>query len=319
MADSRFTDFWSKMGVKSPNFSMDWNAQVARMRKSFIRAAQSIETDVPEMAHVEDVQMSGDAAHIKARAYTPLAAGVSPGPGLVYFHGGGFVLGDLDTFDTICRRLAAASRCRVLSVDYRLAPEHKFPAPVIDAGLAYAWAVAEAGAWGVDPKRLAVGGDSAGANLAINITRLVEGSELPDPLFQLLVYPLTQFVDIRDKGIRLQEGPFFSPALFEFFRAAYLPEGQDPMDPRISPLFIEDFTGLPSAHVVTAGWDPLRDEGRAYVSKLAAAGVTVTHKDYPGQPHGFFNTTPVSIPARDAIADAGKIVGTALGALEAAD
>lgn len=315
MQNPDVTGFWEKLGFKRESFAIDWSSQVARMRQGFIRAAQSIETGVPEMALTEDVTIDGGDGHISARIYTPLAAGLPPGPGLVYYHGGGFVLGDIDSFDTICRRLADASRCRVMSVAYRLAPEHKFPAQVDDAIAAFRWAVENAEDWGVDPARIAVGGDSAGANLSINITRAAAKGDCAAPAFQLLVYPLTQFVDLRDKGVKLQEGPFLSTALFEFFRSAYLEDEVDRMDPRISPLFIEDFSGLPPAHVITAGWDPLRDEGRAYASKLAAAGVRVTERDYPGQPHGFFNTTPVSVPARDAIAETGKVVGKALGAL----
>lgn len=311
----QFNAFWERLGLNTSSLSRDWTAQVARMRSAFIRAAQSIETDIPEMAEVRDIVVSGWETKLNARVYTPLAAGVAPGPGLVYFHGGGFVLGDVDTFDTVCRRMADASRCRVLSVDYRLAPEHKFPVAVNDALAAFSWAVEQADEWGSDPGRIAVGGDSAGGNLSINVTRLGKTGEGPMPAFQLLIYPLTQFRDIRDKGMRLQEGPFVSPAIFEFFRDAYLPEGQDPMDPRISPLFLDDFSNLPPAHVITAGWDPLRDEGRAYAAKLAAAGVAVSEKDYPGQPHGFFNTTPVSLPAREALAEAGRVVGRALGAI----
>ena len=308
-------NFWEKLGFSRDAFDIDWTSQVARMRQSFIRAAQSIETGVPEMAMIDDIMVDGGDGPIEARVYTPLAAGVPPGPGLVYFHGGGFVLGDIESFDNICKRLADASRCRVMSVGYRLAPEHKFPCQVEDAVASFRWAVDNADKWGADRDRIAVGGDSAGGNLAINVTQAAAAGKCPMPEFQLLVYPLTQFVDIREKGVRLQEGPFLSTALFEFFRTAYLEDGQDRMDPRISPLFMKDFNNLPPAYVLTAGWDPLRDEGKAYASKLAAAGVRVTERDHAGQPHGFFNTTPVSIPARDAIAETGRMVGQALGAI----
>ena len=315
MQESSFTSFWEKLGIKRDAIQMDWSTQVVRMRQAFIRAAQSIETDVPELAMIEDISVGGAESSLGARVYTTLAAGVPPGPGIVFYHGGGFVLGDIESFDTICKRLADASRSRVLSVGYRLAPEHKFPAQVDDAVASFKWAVENAESWGADPERIAVGGDSAGGNLCINITRAASKGDCPMPAFQLLVYPLTQFVDIKEKGIKLQEGPFLSTALFEFFRSAYLHEGQDRMDPRISPLFIQEFNGLPPAHIITAGWDPLRDEGKAYAAKLAAAGVKVTERDYAGQPHGFFNTTSVSMPARQAIVDAGEIVGRALGAL----
>ena len=134
------------------------------------------------------------------------------------------------------------------------------------------------------------------------------------PAYQLLIYPLTQFADLKSKLTPLKEAPLISPAIFEFFRSQYLDEDDDPMDPRISPLFCKDFTGLPPAHVLTAGWDPLGDEGRAYASKLMAAGVRVSTQHYPNHVHGFFNTTPVSGPAREAIAETGEIMGKVLGA-----
>ena len=312
--DSGIAVWLEKMGL-SDGLKVDWTSQIMRLRLSFVRASQAIETGIPDMAAVEDLQVRGGDGMLLARAYTPLAAGIAPGPGLVFFHGGGFVLGDIHSFDTICRRLADASRCRVLSVDYRLAPEHRFPAQVEDAISAFGWAVEQAECWGVDPTRLAVGGDSAGGNLSINITHAAKASMTQMPAFQLLIYPLTQFFDIKSKGLKLQEAPIISTAVFDFFRSIYLPEDADPMDPRISPLFVSDFSGLPAAHIITAGLDPLRDEGRAYAAKLAAAGVHVTERDYPVQPHGFFNTTPVSIPAREAVEEAGRVMGRHLGAL----
>ena len=136
---------WQAFGLSGADFLQgDWASQVARLRQTFVKTAQAIESDVPDMASVTDFVVDGTQARIPVRAYTPLAAGVAPGPAMVYFHGGGFVLGDVVSFDTICRRLADASRCRILSVGYRLSPEHKFPAPLIDAGDAYNWAVESA-------------------------------------------------------------------------------------------------------------------------------------------------------------------------------
>lgn len=315
MADNSFAAFWDQVGLSTAQFSEDLAAQIPKLRQTFMRAALAIETDLPEMADVRDILVEGGDGLIQARVYTPLAAGVAPGPGIVYFHGGGFVLGDVESFDHVCRRLAAGSRCRILSVGYRRAPEYKFPKPMEDAIAAFDWAVREYKAWGVDPDRLAVAGDSAGGNLAIAVTRKALERQTTTPQFQLLIYPLTQFVDLRDKGLRLKEGPFFSPALFEFFQKSYLPEGHDPMDPWVSPLFLNSFEGLPPAHIVTAGWDPLHDEGEAYAAKLRASGVEATVRDYANQPHGFFNTTPVSIAAREAVDDAGRVVGEALSAI----
>ena len=317
MTDSSGNDFWSRFGFKTPPLNVDVTQEFMRVRDAFIRAGQAIEKDVPEMAEVRDIEVTGGHHSLNARIYTPLAAGFAPGPGLVYFHGGGFVLGDVESFDTVCRRLADSSRCRILFVEYRLAPQHKFPAPIDDALSAFEWAVDNAGEWGVDPARLAVGGDSAGGNLAINVARAGLSGDVSRPAFQLLIYPLTQFATLEGKPTRLKEAPIISPAIFRFFRDAYLPDGQDPMDERISPLFARSFAGLPPAHIVTAGWDPLRDEGRVYAEKLNAAGVEATVREYANQPHGFFQTTPVSIPAQEAIADAGKVLARALTAIEA--
>ena len=316
MTDNPFSAFWEKLSqkVSAPPIDIDWADQISRMRQSFVSASQAIETDVPDMAQVRDIDIDGAAGPLTARIYTPYAAGVQPGPALVYFHGGGFVIGDIDSFDTICRRLADASRCRVMSVEYRLAPEHKFPAQIEDALAAWSWAAEHAQEWGADAERLAIGGDSAGANLCINILVDASTGRAPMPAFHLLIYPLVQFVDIREKKLKLHEGPFISGAIWNFFRKAYLPDGQDPMDPRISPLFFGDFSRFPPGHVITAGWDPLRDEGRAYAARLANCGVSVSERDYPAQPHGFFNMTPVSLPAREAVAEAGRRLARALAA-----
>ncbi len=307
--------------VQIPDFSgLDWVQTTDRLRQSFYRASRAIEQDAPEMADVSTLPVDGAEGTLKARLYTPLGAGIAPGPGIVFYHGGGFVLGDLDSHDMICRRLAAGSRCRVLSVDYRLAPEHRFPAAHADAEAAWHWAVRRAGHLVMDPERIAVAGDSAGGNLAAFVCQQMNRTRGPMPAFQLLCYPLVQFVDIRAKKMRFQEGGFFlSPNLFDYFRDAYIEHETDRMDPRVSPLFApeEDIRGLPPTHMVLCGWDPLRDEGKAYADKLAGYGVPVTLREHPGMVHGFMNLTAVSFPVREAIKAAGEVVGRALGALPA--
>ncbi len=300
------------LGVKPNVQSFVGSDQFAKIRSGFFEAMQKIEPDLPQMQEVRDFQIENDGIVNLARAYTPHSAHHPVGPAIVFYHGGGFVMGDCDSYDSICRRLADASGCRVLSVEYRLAPEHKFPSQIDDSIFAFNWAHENAEKWGADKSKIAVGGDSAGGNLAINITRAALAGECPEPVFQLLIYPLTQFVDLKEKGVSFQEGSFFSPSIFDFCRSAYLEEGQSSRDLRVSPLFYEDFQGLPSAHVVTAGWDPLRDEGKAYFDKLCAAGVRATHQDYPSHPHGFYNSTGVSKSAREAIAVAGQILSQAL-------
>lgn len=294
----------------------DWDQTVERLRASFYRATRSVESDAPSLAQMDNILVDGAAGPLKARIYTPLAAGIGPQPAILYFHGGGFVVGDLDGHEMICIRLAHAARCRVISIDYRLAPENKFPCAHDDALAAYDWLLRRAKDFSIDPDRVAVAGDSAGGNLAAYLCQHLARTGGAEPAFQLLLYPLVQFVDIRSKGLTFQEGFFISPGLFDFFKNSYLGDA-DPMDRRISPLFAppEDFSGLAPAHIVLCGWDPLNAEGRAYADKLAAAGVPVSIKEHPGMVHGFMNLTAVSVPARNAIAEAGVIVGKALGSL----
>lgn len=309
------------MAFNPPDFSGLSTKQIAmRLRSSFFKASRAVEPDVPQLADISALIVDGGAGPLPARLYTPLAAGIGAGPGIVFFHGGGFVMGDLDSHDMLARRLAAASRCRVLAIDYRLAPEHKFPAAHEDAEAAWRWAVARASLIGMDPDRMAVAGDSAGGNLAAFLTQDMNRNDGPMPAFQLLLYPLVQFVDIRAKKMTFQEGGFFiSPNLFDYFRDAYIDQKDQRTDPRVSPLFADeaDFAGLPPAHIVLCGWDPLAAEGRTYGDKLAAHGVPVTLKEHPKMIHGFMQMTAASKPARDAIQAAGKVIGVALGALDA--
>ena len=300
---------------------LEFSQTADRLRESFFRATRSVEPDLPLMANVETLAIRGADGPIRARLYTPAGAGIGPAPGIVFFHGGGFVLGSLDSYDVVCRRLADGARARVLSVDYRLAPEHRYPSAHDDARAAWMWAVESAKIVGLDPERLAVSGDSAGGNLAAFVAQEMNRTGGPMPAFQLLFYPLVQFADIRSKKMRFQEGGFFiSPSLFDFFRDSYLTSTEERMLPPVSPLFAgeDSFAGLPPAHVVLCGWDPLKDEGRAYADKLAHFGVPVTVREHAGMVHGFMNLTAVSLPARDAIRLAGQVAGRALGTSEPA-
>ena len=305
---------------KVPDFSnMDWKGSTDGLRQSFYKASRSVERDLPDLAELSNLVVDGATGPLKARLYVPLAAGIAPAPAIIFFHGGGFVIGDLDTHDVVCRRLAASARCRVLSVDYRLAPESRFPAAHEDAMAAWKWATDRKNILGFDPDRIAVAGDSAGGNLSAFIAQETARTGDIMPAFQLLLYPLVQFVDIRAKKMSFQEGGFFiSPNLFDYFRDSYVEKETDRMDKRVSPLFApdEDFAGLAPTHLVLCGWDPLKDEGKAYAAKLAAHGVPVTIKEHPGMVHGFMNMTAVSKSARKAIEDAGIVVGKALGALD---
>lgn len=316
--DDALRSFMDKF--KIPDISgMDWKGSTEGLRQSFYRASRSVERDLPDLAEMSNLIVDGADGPLKARLYVPLAAGITPAPAIIFFHGGGFVMGDLDTHDVLCRRLAASSRCRVLSIGYRLAPENTFPAAHRDALAAWLWATDRNNILGFDPDRIAVAGDSAGGNLSAFIAQETSRNGTLMPAFQLLLYPLMQFVDIRTKKMSFQESGFFlSPNLFDYFRDSYIRAEADRMDKRVSPLFAPDdeFAGLAPAHLVLCGWDPLKDEGKAYASKLAAHGVPVTIKEHPGMVHGFMNMTAVSMPARKAIEEAGLVVGQALGARE---
>jgi len=236
-----------------------------------------------------------------ARLYVPTAAS-SPGPLLVFFHGGGWVYGDLDSHDPPCRFLAERSGVRVLSVDYRLAPEHPFPAACDDAVAAYHWVVENAAGLGADVTRLGVGGDSAGGNLAA-VTAL-EAARAGLPLaFQLLVYPSTDATR-RSKSRELFETGFYLNAEFmDQSLAHYVPDSARRSDARVSPLLADVPDGLAPAYVATAGFDPLRDEGEAFARKLAEAGVEVELRRFPDQIHGFLNVVGVGRSARAASAE----------------
>lgn len=298
---------------------LDLKLPIDRLRREFLRIDYTSEPEAPELAEMRPLTIRGAEGPLKARLYVPLGAGVPPGPGILFFHGGGFVLGDLDSHDMLCRRLAEGSRCRVLAIDYRLAPEHCFPCAHEDAIAAWAWLQENGVAkTSIDPARCAVAGDSAGGNLAAYLCQQMVRAKGPVPAFQLLLYPLLQFADIRSKKMTPQEsGLFISANLFEFFRRHYLPDLASAMDPRMSPLFCqpEHLKRVPPAHVVVCGWDPLHDEGLAYAAKLRALGVTASEREYGSMVHGFMNLTPFLPAARKAVREAGETVGRALGAL----
>lgn len=294
---------------------IDWRQSVDQIRSAFFRAVQKLEVDPPVPGSVNDLLVDGADGPLRARLYTPKACGKPPGPGIVFFHGGGFVLGDIESHDALCRRLADSSRCRLISLDYRRAPEHKFPAAFDDAVAAWQWVMARAEAIGFDHDRVAVAGDSAGANLAAGIALHTLRSGEREPAMQALFYPLLQLVDTGPGRFGLKQGFFLSNAALNFFKRAYLHSSEDALDERVSPLLVDDLAGIAPAYVVTAGLDPLQSEGRAWAEKLAALGVPVTHRDYPSQTHGFFMFTALSVVARDGVRDAGLAIGRTLGVI----
>lgn len=258
-------------------------AFVARRIYRDTRAALS--PKAPEVAEVRLLVADGPVA---LRAYRPAGAGKDEVlPALVYFHGGGWTIGDLDTHDTLCRQLANGARCGVFSVDYRLAPEHPFPAAVEDCVAATAYVARNAAGLGVDAARIAVGGDSAGGNLATVVALDARDRGGPRLAFQLLIYPATdqrmQHASHRENG----EGYLLTRQAIEFFRGSYLPRREDWTDWRASPLLAKSLAGLPPAYVLTAGFDPLRDEGREYCDRLGREGVAATYRQFDDMVHGF--------------------------------
>jgi acetyl esterase len=235
------------------------------------------------------------------RLYVPTDA-TTPGPLLVFFHGGGWAYGDLDSHDPPCRFLAERSGVRVLSVDYRLAPEHPFPAACDDAVAAYRWVVENAASLGADVTRLAVGGDSAGGNLAA--VTAIEAARSGLPLaFQLLVYPGTDATRHTESRRLFGRDLYLTEEFMDRSLAQYVPDPADRPDPRVSPLLAEVPAGLAPAYVATAGFDPIRDEGEAYARRLSDAGVEVELRRFPDQIHGFLNVVGVGRSARAASAE----------------
>jgi acetyl esterase len=248
---------------------------------------------------------------LRGRLFVPTGA-TARGPLLVFFHGGGWVYGDLDSHDPACRFLAERSGARVLSVDYRLAPEHPYPAAYDDAAAAYRWVVEHAASLGADPARLGVGGDSAGGTLAAT-TAVVAAREGLPLAFQLLIYPGTDMTS-KTESRRLFEHDFYlTDEFMDLAKASYLPDPARWADPEASPLLGDVPAGLAPAYVATAGFDPLRDEGEAYARKLADAGVEVELRRFPDQIHGFLNVLGAGRTARAATAEVAARLAAGLG------
>jgi acetyl esterase len=235
---------------------------------------------------------------IPIRIYTPRAA-PEPLPVATFFHGGGFLLGDLETHDVACRRLARDAECIVVAVDYRRGPEHRFPAAVDDAWAAFHWTVQNAAALGGDPARVGVVGDSAGGNLAAAVSLLARDGGGPAPIFQLLVYPALDFYRRGQSHRRYSQGFLLSSSTIDWYSANYA-DRSDWDDMRASPLLAKDVSGVAPAYVVTAGFDPLRDEGRAYAARLRETGALARHHEETTLTHGFFNMGGVIPAARSA-------------------
>ena len=264
------------------------------------------------VADVRDLAVPGPGGDVTVRMYRPATAPAGERPGVVaYFHGGGWCLGTLDSFDAACRALANAARAVVMSVDYRLAPEHPFPAAVEDARAVVRWLAAHAAELGADPERLAVAGDSAGGNLAAITARRLRDEGGPPLRFQALVYPALDGGLDTGSYRENAEGYGLTAASLRHTWALYL-DGADALQPDASPLRADDLAGLPPAFVLTVDKDPLRDEGEAYARGLEAAGTPATLRRYDGAIHGFFRWQGASRLAREAVAEVGAALRDAL-------
>jgi len=260
---------------------------VEHARATMDRSAPTLDFEPRAGVSVTHTTVAGAAGRLRVRAYTPAGAQrASAAPGLIYFHGGGWVVGSLDSHDRVCRVLADEAGVVLVAVDYRLAPEHPFPAAADDAIAAARAIFANAGAFGIDPARVAVAGDSAGGNLSAVVAQALR-DDARRPVFQALVYPGTDMTRSMPSHAQFRESFFLSKDASDWYLERYMGKSGAEREPRASPLFASDVSRLPPALVVTAGFDPLRDEGRAYADKMGAAGVSVEHVLVEGMPHGF--------------------------------
>jgi acetyl esterase len=248
--------------------------------------------DAPEVAEVRDIvaeRAEAAGGPLKMRLYRPLGAEDHEAlPALLWYHGGGWTIGDIASYDVVCRQLANAADCAVVSVAYRLGPEHKFPAAPTDTYFALRWLADNADRWGIDSTRLAVGGDSAGGNLAAVTSLQALEAGGPDLRLQLLIYPATDQTSKRESHTRFGEGYLLTQATIRHFQACYLDGDTDRLDWRASPLLAPSVAGLPPARVIVAECDPVVDDCLAYAQRLEASGVPVVYSSYAGMVHGFF-------------------------------
>jgi acetyl esterase len=280
-------------------------------RADFNAALGSVDGEKPEIHAVRDIEVPGPDGAITVRLYEPAPAD-GPRPLLVYFHGGGYIRGNIETHDSACRIMANSSGCLVASVEYHLAPECKFPGAIEECFAATRWLSENAAEIGADPSRLAVGGDSAGGNMACAVTLMARDAGGPAIKFQLLVFPNTDMkadnesVRAFSKGYWLDSMPFYV--------ASYLRSEADIENPLASPLRAPDLSGLPPAYLITAGFDPLHDEGKAYADRLSAAGVAVEYRCYDDMIHGFTLLRTILDEADEAVAACGEAVKRGLDA-----
>ena len=280
-----------------------FNAQTpVEARQAYLMRKGFTQPEPPEVSHCHDHLVDLNGTRIKVREFRPMGVSATQTlPALVYYHGGGWVIGDIDTHDVLCRQLCLASGCAVFSVDYRLAPEHVFPAAYDDALAAFHWVIDHAKGLHVDPSRVAVGGDSAGGNLAAAVCLGARGGSQV-PAFQLLIYPATLMYPDTQSYHDNGEGYALTAEVMHWFMGHYLPQRDMSQDWRASPLLAQSHANLPPALVLTAGFDPLRDEGRLYADALSLAGGSAEYICFERQIHGFITMGRVMREAHTAVA-----------------
>ena len=264
-----------------------WEMSAPDARQMFAGMMQLAGAQNVPIGKVENLRAPGRGGEIPLRVYTPAGAADARFPALVFYHGGGFVIGDLDTHDGLCRTLANEAKVRLIAVDYRLAPEHPFPAAADDAWSALEFVAANATRLGIDPQRIAVGGDSAGGNLAAVTAQTAKAKGAPKLGYQLLLFPATELGGETRSMRQNAVGYLLERNSMDWFIGHYVPKGVEKSDVRLSPLLAKDFSGLPPALLMSAEFDPVHDEGTAYAEKLRAAGAQVIVADYPGLIHDF--------------------------------
>jgi acetyl esterase len=271
-----------RLGIRT-----DGQPESVAERRTAMRRGAALGMPVRTGLHVVDRRVPGPAGEIPVRIYRRFGL-PETAPAIVYLHGGGWVTGDLDTHDGSCRLLADESECIVVAVDYRLAPEHPFPAGIDDAVAAYRWVNDHATELSIEPGRVGVMGDSAGANLAAVVAQVTRDTDVPAPVAQCLIYPATDAYLREPSHEIFANGFFLTRDSMEFFRSTYLPDQSDWDSPLASPIEQTDLAGVAPALIVTAGFDPLRDEGRRYAEMLVEAGVPTRYRCYDDMVHGFF-------------------------------
>jgi acetyl esterase/lipase len=281
-------------------------------RQALAKLMQFARADVTVVTGIDGL-LPGPAGDIPYRLYAPANTAIEPLPGFVFFHGGGMVAGSIETHDRVCAALAQTTGCRLISVDYRLAPEHKFPAAVEDAIAATKWVYANASSLGIDATKFVVGGDSAGATLGAVVCQDALQNAGPAILSQCLICPVLDFDEPSPSRQAFAENHLLDRATIDADLADYLPDNADLADPRISPLRASDLAGLPPAIIHTAEFDPMRDEGNAYARKLMAAGVAVEHVCHDGMIHNFHAMGAILPQGRLVLLQIGEQVRRAVG------